>query len=74
MKRLCLGVVIAAGLTLPAFGQAQSLRDQLVGAWELVSTPIDVDAIPRPMTRYRGWPESIAATLRHETAWNSRPQ
>jgi hypothetical protein len=32
MKRLCLGVVVAAGLTLPAFGQGV---DPLIGTWKL---------------------------------------
>jgi hypothetical protein len=36
MKQLCLGAVVAASLTLPAFGQS-TLREQLVGAWALVS-------------------------------------
>jgi hypothetical protein len=36
MKQLCLGVVVAACLTFPAFGQS-TLREQLVGAWALVS-------------------------------------
>ncbi len=36
MKRLGLGIVVAISLTLPAFAQA-SLKDQLVGAWALVS-------------------------------------
>jgi Lipocalin-like domain len=36
MKRLCLGAVIVVGLALPAFGQS-TLREQLVGAWTLVS-------------------------------------
>jgi hypothetical protein len=36
MKRLGLGIIVAIGLTLPAFGQA-SLKDQLVGTWTLAS-------------------------------------
>jgi hypothetical protein len=36
MKRLCLGLIVAIGLTVPAFGQA-SLKEQLVGTWTLVS-------------------------------------
>jgi hypothetical protein len=36
MKQACLGVVIAIGLTLPAFGQS-ALKEQLIGAWSLVS-------------------------------------
>jgi hypothetical protein len=36
MKQFCLGIIVAIGLTLPAFGQA-SLKEQLVGAWALVS-------------------------------------
>jgi len=36
MKRFCLGIIIAIGLTLPAFGQG-TLKEQLVGAWALVS-------------------------------------
>jgi hypothetical protein len=32
MKRSCLGFIIAAGLTLPAFGQGV---DPLVGSWKL---------------------------------------
>ncbi len=36
MKQLCIGVVAAASLTLPAFGQA-SLKEQLIGTWTLVS-------------------------------------
>ncbi len=37
MKRLCVGIIVAVGLTLPAFGQGASLKEQLVGAWALVS-------------------------------------
>src|SRR5258708_34853200 len=36
MKQLCLGIIVAIGLTLPAFGQG-TLKEQLVGAWALVS-------------------------------------
>jgi Lipocalin-like domain len=36
MKQLCVGIVVTASLTLPAFGQA-SLKEQLVGAWAVVS-------------------------------------
>jgi hypothetical protein len=36
MKQSCLGIIVAIGLTLPAFGQA-SLKEQLIGAWTLVS-------------------------------------
>ena len=36
MKQFCLGIVVAISLTLPAFAQA-SLKEQLVGAWALVS-------------------------------------
>jgi hypothetical protein len=36
MKQFGLGVIVAAGLTLPAFAQA-SLKDQLVGTWTLAS-------------------------------------
>jgi hypothetical protein len=36
MKQFCLGIIVAIGLTLPAFGQA-SLKEQLVGTWTLVS-------------------------------------
>jgi hypothetical protein len=36
MKRLGLGIIVAIGLTLPAFGQT-SLKEQLVGTWTLVS-------------------------------------
>jgi hypothetical protein len=32
MKQICLGVVIAAGLTLPALGQGV---DPLIGTWKL---------------------------------------
>jgi Lipocalin-like domain len=37
MKRLCLGIIVAIGLTLPAFGQQGALKEQLVGVWTLVS-------------------------------------
>jgi Lipocalin-like domain len=37
MKRLCVGIIVAIGLTLPAFGQGASLKEQLVGAWALAS-------------------------------------
>ncbi len=36
MKQSCLGIIVAIGLTLPASGQS-TLKDQLVGAWALVS-------------------------------------
>jgi hypothetical protein len=36
MKQFCLGIIVATGLTLPAFAQAP-LKEQLVGAWALVS-------------------------------------
>jgi hypothetical protein len=36
MKQFWLGIIVAAGLTLPAFGQA-SLKEQLVGTWTLAS-------------------------------------
>jgi Lipocalin-like domain len=36
MKQFCLGIIVAIGLTLPAFGQG-TLKEQLVGAWALVS-------------------------------------
>jgi hypothetical protein len=36
MKRFCLGVVVAASLTLPAFGQS-ALKEQLAGIWTLAS-------------------------------------
>ncbi len=36
MKQFCLGVVVAIGMTLPAFGQG-ALKKQLIGAWSLVS-------------------------------------
>ncbi len=32
MKQLCLGIIVAVGLTLPAFGQGV---DPLVGSWKL---------------------------------------
>jgi hypothetical protein len=32
MKRLCLGIIVAIGLTLPAFGQG---IDPLIGSWKL---------------------------------------
>ncbi len=35
-QQFCLSVIVAVGLTLPAFGQ-NTLREQLVGAWTLVS-------------------------------------
>jgi hypothetical protein len=47
MKRLGLGIIVAIGLTLPAFGQS-SLREQLVGAWALVScsgTPLLITSL-----------------------------
>jgi hypothetical protein len=37
MKQFCLGIIVAIGFTLPAFGQGASLKDQLVGSWELES-------------------------------------
>ena len=37
MKQFCLGIIVAIGLTFPAFGQGASLKEQLVGAWALVS-------------------------------------
>jgi hypothetical protein len=43
MKQLGLGIIVAIGLTLPA--QAQSLRDQLVGAWSLVSCNPNIQEI-----------------------------
>jgi hypothetical protein len=36
MKRVGLGIVVALGLTLPAFGQS-ALKEQIIGAWSLVS-------------------------------------
>jgi hypothetical protein len=32
MKRLCVGIVVALGLTLPAFGQGV---DPLIGTWKM---------------------------------------
>jgi len=37
MKQFCLGIIVAIVLNLPAFGQGASLKEQLVGAWALVS-------------------------------------
>jgi hypothetical protein len=36
INRLCLCIIVAIGLTLPAFGQS-TLNEQLVGTWTLVS-------------------------------------
>jgi hypothetical protein len=46
MKQFCLGIIVAIGLTLPAFGQGASLKDQLVGTWELVSCEGRSDSNP----------------------------
>jgi len=39
MKQFCVGIIVAVGLTLAAFGQAQNgpLRDKAVGTWKLIS-------------------------------------
>jgi hypothetical protein len=52
MKRSCLGIVITAGLTLPAFGQGV---DPLAGSWKLNVEQSTYVGLPAPKSLILTW-------------------
>ena len=52
MKRLCLGIAMAIGLTLPAFGQGV---DPLIGTWRFNPEKSTTTGLPFPKSEVLHW-------------------